>query len=155
MKQAIVKKGKVVCQEISTPVVQSQRVLIKVVNSCISAGTEIASVNDSGLSLIQKAMEKPARIKQVIDMSRAQGIERVVAKLIGLIGKTIYDKYKDKIIFAISVHSLECWLLPLYYTDNRKAKILHCTKTVDEQLKKNNYKPSHLFEDISFKNRIG
>ena len=31
-----------------------------------------------------------------------------------------YAKYQQKIIFAISVHFIECWLLPLYYTTKRK-----------------------------------
>jgi hypothetical protein len=74
------------------------------------------------------------------ELTPEQLIERVVAKLIGLIGKAIYEKHQDKIIFAISVHSLECWLLPLYYNDKRKAKIVNCTNTVDEKLKKSGMK---------------
>ncbi|OAD20233.1 hypothetical protein THIOM_004082 [Candidatus Thiomargarita nelsonii] len=67
-------------------------------------------------------------------------IEKVVAKFIDLIGKAIYEKHQDKIIFAISVHSIECWLLPLCYSDKRKAKIVNCINTVDEKLKKSGMK---------------
>ncbi len=36
-----------------------------------------------------------------------------------------YTRYSHKIIFAISVHSLECWILPIY--DNSKnEKIINC-----------------------------
>ncbi len=44
-----------------------------------------------------------------------------------LIGEEFFNNNKEKIIFAISVHSIECWLLPLYFTDNRKAKIVNWT----------------------------
>jgi len=41
------------------------------------------------------------------ELSPEQLIEKVVAKFIDLIGKAIYEKHQDKIIFAISVHSIE------------------------------------------------
>lgn len=37
-----------------------------------------------------------------------------------------YDHYKHKIIFAISVHSLECWLLAYHDTRPRSCKITGC-----------------------------
>jgi len=48
------------------------------------------------------------------DRSTAQIISDVKEHIIGYITQNIYNKYKDRIIFAISIHSLECWLLPLY-----------------------------------------
>ena len=39
-------------------------------------------------------------------------IIKVKHKLIKLIGEEFYQKYSEKIIFAISVHSIECWFLP-------------------------------------------
>lgn len=35
-----------------------------------------------------------------------------------------YDYYKEKIVFAISIHSIECWLLA--YHGNKGCKILGC-----------------------------
>jgi hypothetical protein len=61
-------------------------------------------------------------------------IERVIDYLITEIGRTFYEKVKDKLLFAISVHSIECWLLPLYYTDTRKGKITGCINTLNLQL---------------------
>ena len=55
------------------------------------------------------------------ELSPEQLIEKVGEKFKGLIGEDFYSQYKEKIIFAISVHSMECWLLPLYYTDNKQA----------------------------------
>lgn len=45
-----------------------------------------------------------------------------------------YDYYKDKIIFAISVHSLECWLLAYY--GNKKCKITGCDSALSAVLRK-------------------
>ena len=47
MLQAIVKKGKVLPEQIPAPNVSKGCVLIKVVNSCISAGTEMSGVSSS------------------------------------------------------------------------------------------------------------
>lgn len=45
-----------------------------------------------------------------------------------------YDYYKDKIIFAISVHSLECWLLAYYDTKTRSCKIKGCESALSRVL---------------------
>ena len=53
MKQIIqdIKKGNTILEEVPLPKVKKGSVLIKVVNSCISAGTEMTSVKASGKSL--------------------------------------------------------------------------------------------------------
>jgi len=60
-------------------------------------------------------------------------IEKVIERLIEQIDskKEFYQKHKEKIIFAISVHSLECWILPIYES-NKKEKIIGC----EDKLKK-------------------
>jgi hypothetical protein len=66
-----------------------------------------------------------------------QLIEKVIEKFRGAIGDDFYSKYQQKIIFAISVHSIECWLLPLYYTHkNKKSKFKNCLDTLNLQLQK-------------------
>lgn len=47
--------------------------------------------------------------------------EKIQEKMIEWINhydSEIYEKYKEKIIFAICIHSLECWLLALYVNQN-------------------------------------
>lgn len=83
MLQAIVKKGKVVATRVPTPRVSDGCLLIKVVNSCISAGTEMANVNVTKGSLIKKALEQPDKVKMVIDFARSNGIERTWLKVRG------------------------------------------------------------------------
>ena len=62
-----------------------------------------------------------------VNLSTEQLIEKVIERLIGQIDskKEFYQNYKEKIIFAISVHSLECWLLPIYES-NKKEKTINC-----------------------------
>jgi len=63
-------------------------------------------------------------------------IELVIAKFKTIIGEEFYNKYHERIIFAIAVHSTECWLLPLYYTDKRKSKIVNCLNTLNFEVSK-------------------
>ena len=66
-----------------------------------------------------------------------QLIAKVIEKFRNAIGDDFYSKYQQKIIFAISVHSIECWLLPLYYTDKKKqAKVKNCLDTLNRELQK-------------------
>lgn len=63
-------------------------------------------------------------------------IEKVIVKLVNSIGELYYQTNYNKIIFAISVHSTECWLLPLYYTDNKKSKLVNCLETLNQAINK-------------------
>ena len=83
MIQAIVKKGKVLGEQVSAPNVSKGSLLIKVVNSCISAGTEISGVSNSGKSLINRALEQPENVKKVLNMVKSEGIPRVFSKVKG------------------------------------------------------------------------
>jgi hypothetical protein len=64
-----------------------------------------------------------------------QLIAKVIEKFRDGIGEDFYNTNQQKIIFAISVHSIECWLLPLYYTDKqKKAKCKNCLNTLNYEL---------------------
>lgn len=63
-------------------------------------------------------------------------IELVINKFKALIGDEFYSKYYERIIFAIAVHSTECWLLPLYYDDKRKSKLVSCLNTLNQEINK-------------------
>lgn len=41
-------------------------------------------------------------------------------------GQDFWDKYNHRILFAISVNEIECWILPLYYTDKTQAITNNC-----------------------------
>ncbi|MFT5661726.1 MAG: hypothetical protein ACI9TV_002373, partial [Sulfurimonas sp.] len=64
-------------------------------------------------------------------------IEKVIERLVTQIDskESFYEENKEKIIFAISIHSLECWLLPLYKSySNEKTK--NCFDNLQRESKK-------------------
>lgn len=69
-----------------------------------------------------------------------QFVEEVKIMLIRQIGENFYETHKEKIIFAIAVEEIECWLLPLYYTANNETKQAeitnNCLYKLNEKLKK-------------------
>ncbi|MEG3842223.1 hypothetical protein [Microcoleus sp. herbarium14] len=69
-------------------------------------------------------------------MTPEQLIEKVIEKFKKEIGEDFYSKFQQRIIWAISVHSLECWLLPLYYQDSKKSKLKNCLGTLNKELLK-------------------
>jgi len=83
MLQAIVKKGRVLPVEVPAPTVSPGSVFIKVVNSCISAGTEMSGVAATGKSLIQRAIEQPENVKKALNMVRSDGIAATYKKIMG------------------------------------------------------------------------
>jgi len=71
------------------------------------------------------------------DLSIRELIEKVIERLIKQIDikGEFYKLYKEKIIFAISVHSLECWILPIYRS-YKNEKISGCFETLKRESKK-------------------
>jgi hypothetical protein len=63
-------------------------------------------------------------------------IEKVIEKFKEEIGEDFYGKCQQRIIWAISVHSIECWLLPLYYQDNKRFHFKNCLGMLNKQLDK-------------------
>jgi len=83
MLQALVKKGRVLPEDVPAPVVSDGSVLIKVVSSCISAGTEMIEVNASRKSLIRRALDQPEKVAKVLNMARSEGIARTYDRVMG------------------------------------------------------------------------
>lgn len=71
------------------------------------------------------------------DITTGDLVNNVKEMIANKIGKEIYEKYKDRIIFAISVHSLECWLLPLFINDKKGAsRLKNCENHLARALEK-------------------
>ncbi|MBI1307994.1 MAG: zinc-binding dehydrogenase [Bacteroidetes bacterium] len=85
MLQAVVKKGKVLAEKVPSPKVSEGSVLIKVVNSCISAGTEMSNVSETGKSLIKRALEQPAEVRNALNFARENGLAKMMARVKGKI----------------------------------------------------------------------
>jgi hypothetical protein len=61
--------------------------------------------------------------------------DKVKQKIIEQITPPLYETVKDKIIFAVSVHSIECWLLPFYANVKAdQARENNCFKTINSIL---------------------
>ena len=65
-------------------------------------------------------------------------IEAVQSKFIDVIGIDFYKKYQSKILFAISVDALECWLLPIFFESDlpKASKTKGCLKMLNDGLRK-------------------
>lgn len=63
-------------------------------------------------------------------------IDRVIARFTELIDPVIWQAHRDRFIFAIAVHEIECWLLPPLFVDQKakQAKITGCFAAADGQL---------------------
>ncbi len=89
----------------------------------IQIDTDISEHVNFGVS--QKDLSTEALIKKVI--------ERLIAQIDSK--DTFYEEHKSKIIFAISVHSLECWILPIYKSF-KNEKVTGCFETLQRESKK-------------------
>ena len=63
MKQVLARGGRIVVEDVPVPVPRDGEVLVRVVRSCISAGTESAGLD--GGSLLGRAIRHPERVKEV------------------------------------------------------------------------------------------
>jgi hypothetical protein len=75
------------------------------------------------------------------ELSLPERVGRVIARLIKDIDAAFYQANAHRILFAIAVDSIECWLLPLLHDDKKNAaKITGCFKAANRALGKANKK---------------
>lgn len=67
-------------------------------------------------------------------------VAAVGRKLINIIGHTCYEKFQHKILFAISLGTTDCWLLPLFYEamPAKANKITGCIEALNQALNTRN-----------------
>jgi len=91
------------------------------------------------------------------DIAIIEFIEKVKEILVKKIGAEFYTKYADKILFAVCIHEIECWLLP-FIADMpaHRSKIVGCLKTAEQvankrgySLNQKNYEEGKHYEDLS------
>lgn len=93
MKQVLIQKGQVHVEQVPSPLIEPEQVLVEVAYSLISSGTELASVSSSSKSVVQRVLEKPDRLNKVAEHLRAQGIKKTVAKVRGQIYESVPSGY--------------------------------------------------------------
>ena len=81
MKQALVKKGKVVAMEMPEPEVKKGYIKINVLYSCVSAGTELTGIDGSRKSLLERAFDDPKKLKLALEYLKKRGLKSTKNKL--------------------------------------------------------------------------
>jgi hypothetical protein len=130
------------------------------------------ALTSNAIDFLIVQMDTDRSFEQNFDVphSNAQGKKHSVEELMELVKRKFiqeintnkagfYEQYQDRIFFAISVHSLECWLLPIFYdlpkqqsaTNNCCFKLSQKTAIECENKKSNNYKNSKQYAKISLK----
>jgi threonine dehydrogenase-like Zn-dependent dehydrogenase len=89
MIEAIIRKGQVFSEKIPAPAVSDGSLLIKVVNSCISVGTEGYMLRSSSKSSIRKSLENPEKVRKFFKKLKENGFASVY-------GKVVQMKKKDE-----------------------------------------------------------
>lgn len=93
MLQVLIQKGHTVCVDVPAPTVGEGCVLIKVANSCISAGTEVSSVHPNRDSLLKKAIKQPDKVAKAFQMAKSEGISRTVSRIRGQLDSGVPTGY--------------------------------------------------------------
>lgn len=83
MKQVVIQKGQANAITVPHPAIEPGYVLVSVMSSCISAGTEMASVNMSSLPLWKRAMQQPQNVAKVMKMASDLGIKKTYKRVTG------------------------------------------------------------------------
>lgn len=88
--------------------------------------------------LIREQLPEKYKLDLASNLSVDEIIERVSQLLIKLIDgdDDFWEHHGKQIIFAITVHQIECWFLPIYFKNKtaKAAKITGCIDTLNEVL---------------------
>jgi predicted dehydrogenase/threonine dehydrogenase-like Zn-dependent dehydrogenase len=81
MKQVFNKKGEIIVEEVPSPAISDDEVLVQVYYSCISSGTEISVLKSQGKSLFKKVLDKPQNVQKVLEMIKEKGLFDSIVKV--------------------------------------------------------------------------
>lgn len=88
---------------------------------------------DPGYDVLRQEQGKP------LDPRELAG--KVVEKLKGLIGAEVCASYGHRFLFAVTVDEIECWLLPLFFSNKKAAKVTGCLQAVNHERHKSSLPP--------------
>lgn len=74
MKQIIINQGNINVKEVPAPSLEKGKILVKVVNSCISSGTELSGIKSSGIPLWRRAINDPFKAVDFVKKTIQNGI---------------------------------------------------------------------------------
>ncbi|MBT7815753.1 MAG: Gfo/Idh/MocA family oxidoreductase, partial [Polaribacter sp.] len=64
MKQIVINQGNIEVKKVPAPSLENGKILVKVINSCISSGTELSGIKFSGIPLWKRAINDPKKAIQ-------------------------------------------------------------------------------------------
>lgn len=84
--------------------------------------------------------EQPFGIKKVDENNRprpdADVYNDIITRLLQDVDNDFYEANKERIIFAICFDEIECWFLPLFYSDKRACATTGCIDKLNQELRK-------------------
>lgn len=78
MKQILLQGGQPVVEEVPDPVVEAGSILVRTAFSCISSGTELATLRTVSEPLWRRALRQPDRVRQVLGRVSREGLAATV-----------------------------------------------------------------------------
>jgi predicted dehydrogenase/threonine dehydrogenase-like Zn-dependent dehydrogenase len=83
VKQVLIRGGAVAVEEVPAPLASPRGILVRVEWSCVSVGTESASVAMSGLPLYRRALKQPEHAKRALEIAKDEGFVRTFKRIRG------------------------------------------------------------------------
>lgn len=84
--------------------------------------------------------EQPFGIKKVDESNQprtdADVYNDIITRLLQDVDHDFYETNKERIIFAICFDEIECWFLPLFYSDKRACATTGCISKLNQELRK-------------------
>jgi threonine dehydrogenase-like Zn-dependent dehydrogenase len=78
VKQILLQGGQPVVEEVPDPVVDAGSILVRTSFSCISSGTELATLRTVSEPLWRRALRQPDRVRQVLGRVTSEGLSATV-----------------------------------------------------------------------------
>jgi predicted dehydrogenase/threonine dehydrogenase-like Zn-dependent dehydrogenase len=93
VKQVLIRGGGVAVEEVPAPAVSARGILVRVEWSCVSVGTESASVKMSALPLYRRALKQPEHAKRALEIARNEGFVRTYKRIRGQLAAGLATGY--------------------------------------------------------------
>jgi predicted dehydrogenase/threonine dehydrogenase-like Zn-dependent dehydrogenase len=93
MKQVLIRGGGVAVEDVPAPEASPRNVLVRVEWSCVSVGTESASVKMSSLPIYRRALKQPEHAKRALEIARSEGLVRTYKRIRGQLSAGLATGY--------------------------------------------------------------
>jgi predicted dehydrogenase/threonine dehydrogenase-like Zn-dependent dehydrogenase len=93
VKQVLIRGGGVVVEDVPAPAASPRSILVRVEWSCVSVGTESASVKLSGLPLYRRALKQPEHARRALEIARNEGLIRTYRRIRGQLSAGVPTGY--------------------------------------------------------------